>query len=283
VTRLSTKLHDRDNAGLTYVYPVVSRRAGGVSVGVNLNPNKACNWRCIYCQVDGLVKGAAPEIDLALLESELAGMLDALVDGDYMERHVPEGARRINDVAISGDGEATSCEQLPEVVDAIGAALRARDLLPAVKVVLITNGSLARREHTRRALAAMAELDGEVWFKLDVATEAARRELNDDVRSADRVDEDLRAAAAACPTWLQTCVFALDGAPPADEELAAWLELVTGWQRDGVPLRGVLLYGVEREPRQPEAPRISKLDASWLEAHARRIEETTGLEVRVSA
>ena len=39
--------HDRDSAGMTYVYPVISRRAGGVSVGINLNTNKACNWRCI--------------------------------------------------------------------------------------------------------------------------------------------------------------------------------------------------------------------------------------------
>ena len=48
--------HDRNAAGLRYVYPVVSRRAGGVSVGINLNPNNACNWRCVYCQVPRLVR-----------------------------------------------------------------------------------------------------------------------------------------------------------------------------------------------------------------------------------
>ena len=42
---LSVSDHDRNSAGLTYVYPVISRRAGGVSVGVNLNVNNACNWR----------------------------------------------------------------------------------------------------------------------------------------------------------------------------------------------------------------------------------------------
>jgi wyosine [tRNA(Phe)-imidazoG37] synthetase (radical SAM superfamily) len=56
--RLTVADHDRGSAGLTYVYPVVSRRAGGVSVGINLNVNNACNWRCIYCQVPGLTRGA---------------------------------------------------------------------------------------------------------------------------------------------------------------------------------------------------------------------------------
>ena len=83
--RLSTKIHDRDVAGLTYVYPVVSRRAGGVSIGVNLNTNDACNWRCAYCQVPGLVRGAAPEIDLGRVDSELREFLGAIVDGNYME------------------------------------------------------------------------------------------------------------------------------------------------------------------------------------------------------
>jgi len=64
---LSETNHDRDSAALRYVYPVISRRAGSVSVGINLNPNNACNWHCIYCQVPNLVRGAAPNIDLSIL------------------------------------------------------------------------------------------------------------------------------------------------------------------------------------------------------------------------
>src|SRR5262245_10583857 len=110
--RLSTRDHDRDSAGLLYVYPVVSRRAGGVSVGINLNPNDACNWRCIYCQVPGLVAGAAPEIDLERLERELDEFLEGLLRGGWMEQHVPEGARVLKDVAFSGNGEPTTSRQL---------------------------------------------------------------------------------------------------------------------------------------------------------------------------
>ena len=56
---------------MTYVYPVVSRRAGGVSIGINLNPNNACNWRCVYCQVPDLKRGAAPAIELKKFTASL--------------------------------------------------------------------------------------------------------------------------------------------------------------------------------------------------------------------
>jgi len=78
--------HRRDIAGLTYVYPVVSRRAGGVSVGINLNVNNACNWACVYCQVEGLTRGGPPPVDVALLSEELDGFLARVADGDFFAR-----------------------------------------------------------------------------------------------------------------------------------------------------------------------------------------------------
>jgi hypothetical protein len=88
---LKTEDHSRDSAGMRHVYPVISRRAGGVSVGINLNPNNACNWRCIYCQVPDLTRGGPPPLDLALLERELDGFLRAAVAGDFMATRVPAG------------------------------------------------------------------------------------------------------------------------------------------------------------------------------------------------
>jgi wyosine [tRNA(Phe)-imidazoG37] synthetase (radical SAM superfamily) len=89
-------------SGLTYIYPVVSRRAGGVSIGINLNVNNACNWRCVYCQVPNLKRGTPDKIDLALLEQELRGFLNQLLHGDFMERYVAEGDRHLKDIAFSG-------------------------------------------------------------------------------------------------------------------------------------------------------------------------------------
>src|SRR5574343_1810541 len=113
---LTIEDHSRDSAGLLYVYPVVSRRAGGVSIGINLNPNNACNWACVYCQVENLSRGGPPPIDLARLECELVGFLDSALHGDFMTRQVPMEARRLVDVAFSGNGEPTSAAEFDEAV-----------------------------------------------------------------------------------------------------------------------------------------------------------------------
>ena len=168
--QLTVTDHDRDAAQRTYVYPVVSRRAGGVSVGINLNPNNACNWRCIYCQVPNLKRGAAPAIDLKQLEAELTAMLADILHGDFMQTRVPEGARRLNDIALSGNGEPTSAKEFADVVQLIGRVMKRFDLLGKIKLVLITNGSLNVRESVQAGLKRMAKLNGEVWYKLDSAT-----------------------------------------------------------------------------------------------------------------
>ena len=120
--------HDRDSAALRYVYPVVSRRAGSVSVGINLNPNNACNWRCIYCQVPNLKRGSAPAIDLSILEKELRGFLNELLHGDFMRIRVPEGLQRINDIALSGNGEPTSAAEFVQVIALIARMRHEMDL-----------------------------------------------------------------------------------------------------------------------------------------------------------
>ncbi|MHB8915318.1 MAG: radical SAM protein [Thiobacillus sp.] len=266
---------------MTYVYPVVSRRAGGVSVGVNLNPNNACNWACVYCQVPNLVRGTAPPIDLALLETELRVMLDAIVHGDFMHTQVPEDMRRLNDIALSGNGEPTSAREFAAVIELISSLLTEFDLLGKIKLVLITNGSLLDRKQVQRGLRAMAALNGEVWFKLDSATAAGMRTINQTRIAPDRAFERIKISAALCPTWLQTCVFALDGLAPPDAEQAAYLQLMRRIGESQIPVLGVLLYGLARPSMQPQAPRLSALPGAWLEDFAQQI-RAAGLPVKVS-
>lgn len=273
--------HDRNSAGMTYVYPVVSRRAGGVSVGINLNPNNACNWGCIYCQVPNLQRGTAPDIDLAQLEAELRTMLADIVRGDFMQTRVPDGARRLNDIALSGNGEPTSARAFPEVVELIGRVMADFDLTGTIKLVLITNGSLADRPRVQDGLRKMSALNGEVWFKFDSATASGMRSINQTRISPDRQFARLATAARLCPTWLQSCVFALDGAPPSEAEQAAYLGAVARIRQQQIPVRGVLLYGLARPSMQPQAGRLSALPAAWLEAFADRI-RAAGLPVKVS-
>ncbi len=273
--------HSRDSAGLRYVYPVVSRRAGGVSIGINLNTNNACNWRCIYCQVPDLVRGAPPAVDLALLEQELRGFLHELQDGGFMQSRVPEEMRRINDIALSGNGEPTSAEEFPAVIELLGKLKTEQVLPPQIKLVLITNGSLMHREQVQQGLRRMSQLKGEVWFKLDRASEAGMQQVNDTRVGIDKVRENLATSISLCPTWLQTCWFVLDGAAPGKQDEDDYLKFLSGLLRDGVRLQGVLLYSLARPSLQPEAPRLSALTAAQLEGFAVRI-RALGVETRVS-
>ncbi len=273
--------HDRDNAGMTYVYPVVSRRAGGVSVGVNLNPNNACNWACVYCQVPNLTRGAAPDIDLAQLERELRAMLGDILHGDFMQTRVPAEARRLNDIALSGNGEPTSARAFPQVIELIGRLIAEFDLVGRIKLVLITNGSLADRPRVQEGLRKMAELNGEVWFKFDSATATGMRAVNQTRISPQKQFERLAATARLCPTWLQTCVFELDGAPPGAAEQAAYVAAVEHIRQLQIPVQGVLLYGLARPSMQPQAGRLTALPVEWLETFAERI-RAAGLPVKVS-
>lgn len=279
--RLSFEDHDRDLAGLRHVYPVVSRRARGVSIGINLNPNNACNFRCVYCQVPGLSYGKAPEIDLQLLEAELDGFLDWAVNGDFMQRVVPEGSRRLNDLAFSGNGEPTSAAEFDVVVERVGGLMQKYALVGRIKLVLITNGSLAAQAVARRGIERMRGLGGEVWFKLDSATDTGLARINGYEGGIEPVKKNLAAAARACPTWLQSCVFGFDGEPPSEAERKAYLGFLRWARSEEVPLEGVLLYGIARQSHQPEAPRLSRLEPEWMEAWAERI-RGEGLEVRVS-
>lgn len=273
--------HSRDIAGMTYIYPVVSRRAGGVSIGVNLNPNNACNWRCVYCQVPELKRGTAPVIDLGKLEAELRTFLHEILHGTFMQVQVPSEARRINDIAFSGNGEPTSAAEFAAVVELIGCIKTDYDLPKELKLVLITNGSLIDQPRVQAGLRRMAELNGEVWFKLDRVTREGRQLVNNTRMSLNRMRKNLQLAASLCPTWLQTCMFQIDDAPPAKTELDAYLTFVEELLRDGASLQGVLLYGLARPSMQPEAPRLKKIDQKWMKAFSREI-EALGLTVKLN-
>lgn len=274
---LTTTNHDRDRAGLRYVYPVVSRRAGGVSIGINLNPNNACNWACIYCQVPDLTRGGPPPLDLPLLERELRQMLDAIQEGDFMQREVPEGARHLMDIAFSGNGEPTTAPEFSAAMQAVIDLHHARGLVQ-VKLRLITNGSQMSRADVQHGVGLLGRAGGEVWFKLDAVTPARVLAINGVSQGRELVLRRLRQSVALCTTWVQTCMFMLDGSLPDETELLAYLE-VLGEVREEIA--GVLLYGLARPSMQPDAARLQPAPAEWLEAVAARI-AALGLTVRVS-
>src|SRR5438552_8793604 len=68
-----------------YVYAVVSRRIKGLSIGINLNPDKVCNFDCVYCQVNRTTLALFREVDMSRLREELEDMLDLVTTGKLFE------------------------------------------------------------------------------------------------------------------------------------------------------------------------------------------------------
>lgn len=275
---LTTTVHECDVAGLTYVYAVRSRRTGGVSIGVNLSPNSACNWRCAYCQVPGLVRGRSPRIDLDRLESELETVLERGMRGELV---ASEGqASEMKDVAFSGNGEATTSPDFPDAVERVGRTLARKKL--ALPIILITNGSMLGKSTVRAAARRLGELGGRIWFKLDRATPAGLLEVNGTpVRPANHLAR-LRAATELCPTWAQSCFFTRLGAAPPSSEVDAYVAALGEVVREGAPLRGILLYTLARKPEQPGGEQLGALDAGWLGALAARLREAGIADVQLS-
>lgn len=280
---LSTEDHSRDKAGLTYIYPVLSRRSGGLSIGVNLNINNACNWRCIYCQVPNLIRGSAPSVDIDKLAKELRHFLAEVIHGSFYDREdVPDEFRVIKDIAISGNGEPTTVNEFDQVVNLIELVLKEYGLLGSIKCVLITNGSMVNRVHVKKGLEKLAKMNGEVWFKIDSATSKGIATINQARGSNTSTLKRLKIAAELCPTLIQTCVFAYKNEPPNETETNAYIQLLKAVVSRNIPVKGILLYGIERKSLQPEAKVIKKLPEPWLQDFAMKIKDLS-IDVTVTA
>lgn len=280
--KLTTTCHDRDVAGYRYVYPVISRRSGGLSIGINFNTDNTCNWRCIYCQVPDLKLGAAPPIQIDLLEGELLSFFAELNSGGFYQKFELEKADcAVKDIAISGNGEPTSLDLFAEAVEKIGSIARAKQILPASKFILITNGSLLHLPHVKAGLKIFSEYGGQIWFKFDSATDAGRRRLNNARLSIQSITRNLRIAADFCPVWLQTCLVNINGSGLIEQERNAYLNFLTQIQNAGL-VQGIMLYTIARPSFQPEAESLSPVGIEQMQIFAGEISRL-GFQVSVNA
>jgi len=264
--KLSTTNHSRDIAGLKYVYPVISRRAGGLSIGINFNSNNACNWRCIYCQVPDLVRGTAPEMDFNLLEQELRFFLKQVLEGDFYQQYqVAEQHQVIKDIAISGNGEPTSLKEFDRAIKMIAEIATEMGVLANSEFVLITNGSLIHQANVQKGLKIFNQYQGQVWFKLDSVTEAGRKAINDTKQSTRQTLENLKIAASLCETSLQTCMVDFLSVKEADQERQAYIELL---KNNTIPIKKIMLYSLARVSCQPEAEQLSKVTELLMHSFA---------------
>jgi len=265
---LSIHDHSRELSGLKYIYSVISRRAGGLSIGVNLNVNNACNWQCIYCEIPNLTRGTPPPIELDVLEQELRFFLNEIIHGDYMEKNVSLEDRHLKDIAFSGNGEPTSANEFPEVISIVKKILSEFNLLHKVKIRLITNGSLMHQTSVIKSVGMLKEMNGEVWFKVDAATEESIKTINQVNLKPSQILERLKNSANVCPTFIQTCIFTIDGKGPSKKDIDAYVELINEVKSI---IQGVHLYGLARPSLQPQAKNLGRIDEEVLQDIAKEL------------
>ena len=285
MSKLTIKNHDRDVAGYRYIYPVISRRSGGLSIGINFNTNNACNWRCVYCQVPDLTIGAAPELDFDLLATELTDFLHDVLQGSFYDRFQLEPEMRvIKDIAISGNGEPTSVKEFSKAIALITQIVEQANIVEPFQYVLITNGSLIHKLDVQTGLKLFNQYNGQLWFKLDSATDVGREVINHSALSLQRQTENLISSAKLCATWVQSCMLNyIDNQEiglVSETEQVAYLALLENVMQQ-VSLQGVMLYSMARPSLQPEANRISSVNSEQINYFAERIRQL-GLMVKVT-
>lgn len=264
--------HERRWADNLFVYAVVSRRSHGVSVGINLNPGKECNFDCLYCQVDRRVPPRTRTVDLDRLATELDTVLQAARDGSLYAAApfdaLPPAGRQVRDIAFSGDGEPTTYPRFGEAVE-IAAAARRRFALDAAKIVLITDAAYLARPAVREALERLDASNGEIWAKLDAGTDDYFQLVDRPNVSLDRVVENILDAARRRPIVIQSLFMRVNGQPIPDEEVAAYCERLDGIRRGGGAIKGIQLYTIARRPADPAVTALADEELDRIAAIVR--------------
>ncbi|MDG1833843.1 MAG: radical SAM protein [Verrucomicrobiota bacterium] len=273
--------HTRHFSDFTFVYPVISRRSKGLSIGVNLNPDKVCNFDCIYCEVDRRTPGAVTEVDLRQMKDELTAMIRFAKDGGLAKEpkfdEVPWLTRKVKDIAFSGDGEPTMIHNFADCVQTVVDVKQAEDL-GATEIVLITDAAGLDKADVKRGLEIMDAHEGEVWGKLDAGTEDYFKAVNRTNVKFQRILDNLLATAKKRPIIIQSLFLKVHGDHMSAAELESYCDRLQELSAGGGQIREVHLYTVARPT--PEAF-ATKLELAELESMAATVRERTGLTVAV--
>ncbi|MDP6040965.1 MAG: radical SAM protein [Candidatus Latescibacteria bacterium] len=236
-----------------YVYPVISRRSRGLSVGVNLNPDKICNFGCIYCQVDRTIPPQYRDVDLNILASELRALLEDAQSGVLFNhpnfQDIPNSLKRINDIAFSGDGEPTTCTQFGDVVHKV-VQIKTDLSLDNVKLIVITNCTRFHRPNVLQAFGEMHKHNGEIWAKLDAGTSDYYDLIERTKINFATVVQNIHHAAQHWPLVIQSLFMRIHDKEPSSEEIAAYAKILSDVHKKG-GLKGVQIYTVARRPAEP--------------------------------
>lgn len=290
--------HDRSFQNNRYVYPVLSRRAGGISVGINLNPDKGCNFDCVYCQVDRTAAGMSGvdpihlPVEADRLVEELSVLLDAIRRGDFFRNppfdKIPRHFGHVADIAFSGDGEPTMVPEFAEILKTVSAFRNETPALSLVPLRIITNGTGLFKARIRKTVrdylflepAGSGGVQDEIWFKIDAADEASYLRIDKSPLSFQKYRKGVSETLKEVHVTVQTMVLDIHDPEAPFRPEGLWAESMRDWAGEllsgGARIRAWHLYTVARKPPSPDIAAVSE---ERLRNLARFFEETVSCPV----
>ena len=270
----------RDFLDNRFVYTVISPRARGLSVGINMNPDRHCNFDCIYCEVDRSQSAREAALDVPVMIAELSRTLELVESGRLgaLERYrtTPPDLLQLRHIALSGDGEPTLCPNFVDAVEGL-AHFRASGHRPFLKMVLITNGSFLDRLEVVEGLRLFTVRD-EIWAKLDVGTQEAMNRLNRSDCPIEKVLANILMVGRERPIVIQSLFPSLRGQPPASGEIDDYVRRLRDLKDAGAQISLVQIYSATRPTPNSGC---GHLPLRTLSDIAQRVRETCGLKAEV--
>jgi wyosine [tRNA(Phe)-imidazoG37] synthetase (radical SAM superfamily) len=264
----------RDFMENRFVYTVVSPRARGLSIGVNVNPDKRCNFDCLYCEVDRSHKTEELRLDPEVMSGELQNMLSFVAQGRLRERpwyrSLPEELLQLRHVALSGDGEPTCA---PNFTDAVQTVIHVRALggFPFFKIGLLTNASCLDLPHVQATLKCLHKSD-EIWAKLDAGTQGYLDKLTrPDGVPLDRILSNILSLSRQRPVIIQSLSPAVRGEEPAAEEIQAYAERLRELKAAGAQIPLVQIYSATRPMFRSECGHLPLKTLSHIAQKVRQV------------
>jgi histidinol dehydrogenase len=243
------------------VYPVYSRRSAGLSVGLNLFPDKKnCSFDCPYCEVFPFSSKAV--FSLEQLEDDLQNAVSSAQKQNIL----------IKDICFSGNGEPTLSPAFPDALK-LAENIRA-ETAPSARLVVITNGAGLLQPRIFSLLKDAANNPAtDIWLKADAGTQDWYNKMNRCAVPYEKLIAAEKEFVSCAVVTIQTMLCAIDGEQPPEAEKLAWEELVCelaantekGENSTG-GIRKVQIYGKARSA--PEDPLASPLPEDYLEERA---------------
>src|SRR5208282_2878947 len=258
-----------------FVYIVMSARARGLSIGINMNPDKFCNFDCLYCEVNRLLPLTERELDVAVMAEELERTIGLVRSGKIREilsyGRLSDELLQLRHVALSGDGEPTLCPNFGEAMQVV-VHVRARHPHAFFKLALLTNGTGLDLRPVQESLQYFTP-DDEIWVKLDAGTQEHMDRVNRSQVPLEKVISNILLVARQRAVVIQSLFPLVLEQEPTEQEIDEYILRLQDLKRSGAHISLVQIYSATRPIAHPDCGHIALKKLSHI---CRRIKAETG-------